>query len=119
MAPWSSDLQGFFIEGLPVLNETVWFHRSSGTLLITDLLFCFSTTNGGLTGLVARALGVRGTLAMSRTMKLLVRDKAALKRSTDALLALPVQRIIVAHDEIIDRHASEKLRNAFAWLAEA
>jgi hypothetical protein len=118
-APWSSELQGFFIEGLPVLNETVWFHPATGTLVITDLLFCFSPKDGGLTGLVARVLGVRGTLGMSRTMKLLVKDKAALRRSADALLALPVQRIIVAHDEIIDRHASDKLRNAFAWLAEA
>lgn len=119
MAPWSGELQGFFIEGLPVLNETVWFHHGTGTLVVTDLLFCFSTTNRGLTGLVARVLGVRGTLGMSRTMKLLVKDKSALKRSAEALLALPVQRIIVAHDEIIDRHAAEKLRNAFAWLAEA
>jgi hypothetical protein len=119
VAPWSGELQGFFIEGLPVLNETVWFHHASGTLVITDLLFCFSTESTGLTGLVARVLGVRGTLGMSRTMKLLVKDRAALKRSADALLALPVQRIIVAHDEIIDRHAAEKLRKAFAWLAEA
>lgn len=118
-APWSDELQGFLIEGLPVLNETVWFHHATGTLVITDLLFCFSSENRGLTGLVAGVLGVRGTLGMSRTMKLLVKDKPALKRSAEALMALPVRRIIVAHDEIIDQQPADRLARAFSWLREA
>lgn len=119
VAPWADELQGFFIEGLPALNETVWFHRATGTLVITDLLFSFSKANRGLAGLVATLLGVRGTLGMSRTMKLLVKDKEALRRSVQPLLALPVQRIVVAHDEIIDQEPMNKLARAFAWLGEA
>jgi hypothetical protein len=118
-APWSDELQGFFIEGLPVLNETAWFHHATGTLLVTDLLFCFSTENRGLAGLVSAILGVRGTLGMSRTMKLLVKDKAALQRSAAALMALPVRRIIVAHDQIIDQQPADRLARAFAWLGAA
>jgi len=66
--PWSSEIQGFFIEGLPILNETVWFHIDTGTLVVTDLLFCFAETNRGIAALVSKLLGVRGTLGMSRTM---------------------------------------------------
>lgn len=117
-APWRSELDGFAIKGLPVLNETVWFHAATGTLIVTDLLFCFSTENQGLTKLVARLLGVYGALGMSRTMKLLVKDRSAFKESVAPLLALPVTRIIVAHDQVISSECHSKLASAFAWLAE-
>lgn len=117
--PWQSELEAFVIDGLPILNETVWFHRATGTLIVTDLLFCFSTQNRGLAALVARLLGVYGSLGMSRTMKLLVKDKPAFRRSIAPLLALPVTRIIVAHDEIIGDQCASKLAKAFAWLDES
>lgn len=116
VAPWGGELHGFFIEGLPVLDETVWFHPATGTLVLTDLLFCFSNENRGLTAWVARLLGVRGRLAMSRTMKLMVKDKSALRRSVTPLLSLPVQRVIVAHDQIVCEQPAARLAQAFAWL---
>jgi Domain of unknown function (DUF4336) len=114
--PWISELQGFFIEGLPILNETVWFHIDSGTLVVTDLLFCISETNQGIAALVSKLLGIHGTLGMSRTMRLAIKDKQALARSVLPLLALPVQRVIVAHDQIINDQPRAKLAQAFAWL---
>jgi hypothetical protein len=114
--PWGSEIQGFFIEGLPILNETVWFHADTGTLILTDLLFCFAETNRGISGLAAKLLGVHGTLGMSRTMKLAARDRRGLARSVLPLLSLPVQRVIVAHDQIIDEQPMAKLTQAFAWL---
>jgi len=115
-APWRSEIEGFFIEGLPILNETVWFHIDTGTLVITDILFCFAETNRGIAALVSKLLGVRGKLGMSRTMKLAVKDKQALAKSVLPLLALPVQRVMVAHDQIITEQPAAKLVQAFAWL---
>jgi hypothetical protein len=118
-APWTSELQGFFIDGLPILNETVWFHIDSGTLILTDLLFCFAESNRGISALVSKLLGVYGKLGMSRTMKLAVKDKRALASSVLPLLSLPVQKVIVAHDQIVEEQAQQKLKEAFAWLREA
>ena len=115
-APWTSEIQGFFIEGLPILNETVWFHINSGTLVVTDLLFCFAETNRGIAALVSKLLGVRGTLGMSRTMKLAIKDKQAFARSVLPLLALPVQTVMVAHDQVINEQPAAKLAQALAWL---
>lgn len=114
--PWRYDIQSFFIEGLPLLNETVFFHTASGTLILTDLLFYFANTNKGLAALITKLLGVRGQLGMSRTMKLAIRDRQALARSVAPLLSLPIQRVIVAHDEIITEQAAAKLRQAFLFL---
>ncbi len=115
-APWTSEIQGFFIEGLPILNETVCFHIDSGTLILTDLLFCFAESNRGIAAFVAKLLGVYGKLGMSRTMKLAVKDKLALASSVLPLLSLPVQRVFVAHDQIVEERPQQKLREAFAWL---
>jgi hypothetical protein len=114
---WSDELQAFFIDGLPIINETVWFQKATGTLILTDLLFCFGPgNNAGLAGAIAKLLGVYGRLGMSRTMKFAVKDKAALARSVKPLLSLPVERIILAHDQIIEDQALTQLRRAFAWL---
>jgi hypothetical protein len=99
-----------------VLNETVWFHRRSGTLLLTDLLFAFGREATGLTALVARLLGVRGRLGMSRTMKWAVADRQLFRRSVQPLLALPVERIVVAHDQVVEVDAAASLQRAFEWL---
>ena len=114
--PWTSEIEGFFIEGLPILNETVWFHIDTGTLILTDLLFCFAESNRGIAALVSKLLGVYGKLGMSRTMKLAVKDKRALATSVLPLLSLPVKRVVVAHDQIVEEQPLEQLKEAFAWL---
>jgi len=117
-APWGTELEGCFIAGLPIINETAWFHGDTGTLILTDLLFCFSDANRGLARFVAKVLGVHETLAMSRTMKLAIKNREAFARSVLPLLSLPVQRVIVAHDQIVDDQPVHKLAQAFAWLKE-
>ncbi|MEO1091063.1 MAG: DUF4336 domain-containing protein [Pseudomonadota bacterium] len=113
---WANDLTGFFVEGLPVLNETVWIHKSTGTLIVADLLFDFGADNPLFLRLVARLLGVDGRLAMSRTMKLAVKDRAALKRTIDRIMSYRIDRIITAHDQIITSNVEGRLAAAFAWL---
>lgn len=114
--PWADELVPHFIAGLPLINETAWFHRATGTLILMDLLFCIGPHPAWLARTAARLLGVYGRLAMSATMKFAVRDRKALAASVAPLLELPVRRIVVAHDQVIEDSAPERLRNAFAWL---
>ncbi|WP_425258772.1 DUF4336 domain-containing protein [Rubrivivax sp. RP6-9] len=116
--PWDADLQGHFIAGLPVLNETAWFHRASGTLILADLLFSFSPANRGLMAVAARALGVHDRLAMSRTMRWAVSDRPAFRASIRPLLDLQVHRVVVAHDQVVEDQAARRLRAAFAGFAD-
>ncbi|MEQ9448279.1 MAG: DUF4336 domain-containing protein [Rhodospirillaceae bacterium] len=113
---WQPDLQAYFVRGLPVINETVWFHERTGTLITTDLLFNIGEDNPALLRLAARGLGVYRQLAMSRTMKLLIKDKPAFRASVEPLLRLPIKRIIVAHDTIVEDDARAQMSAAFAWL---
>lgn len=114
--PWNDELASYFIRGLPIINETVWFHIPSRSLIVTDLLFCFSRSNALPLRIVARALGVLGELAMSRTMKLAVTDRQALAASIRPILDLPVERVVLAHDQVITSATRTRLRQAFAWV---
>jgi len=114
--PWITELDSLFIEGLPVINETVWFHNQSGTLILTDLLFCFGQDHALLARLAARLLGVYGRLGMSRSMKLLIQDRTALSRCAQRILDWDVRRIVVAHGEIIEANAKQRLVEAFKHL---
>ena len=113
---WANDFESIFIDGLPIINETVFFHKSSKTLIITDLLFCFGTHAGLVKTLIAKILGVHNQLAMSRIMKLMVKDKKALKQAVSIIQGWNMQRIILAHDQIITTDAHEKFVHAFSWL---
>lgn len=115
-APWEPEIEGFFIEGLPIINETAWFHRDTGSLILADLLFCFSSSNTGIAALISKLLGVHGRLGMSRTMKLATKDRQALQKTVTPLLSLPIKRVIVAHDQIVDEEPAQKIEQAFSWL---
>lgn len=114
--PWSASLHPVFIAGIPLINETAFFHRDTGTLILTDLLFCVGENRSLFVRTVARVLGIYMRPGMSRTMKLFVKDSAALKDSVAPLLSFPVERIVLAHDQIIEVNATETLRTSFAWL---
>lgn len=114
--PWEPELAGRFIEGLPLINETVWFHAESGSLILTDLLQAIDRGSSPMVRMAAILLGVLGEPGMSRAMRMAVRDRRALRQSIEPLLALPVDRIVLAHDTIIEDHAAYRLSRAFAWL---
>lgn len=115
---WQPELQGIFIDGLPRLNETVWHHAPTRTLIVTDLLLCFSPDNPHLLRAAARLLTRPGQPSMGRHLRPFVRDRAALARSVRALLALDFSRLVLAHDQVIEVDARARFAMAFDWLLE-
>lgn len=113
---WNPDLLGFFVYGIPALNETVWFHAATETLIVTDLLFYFGKDNHFIGRTIATLLGVQEKMRMSRTMKLLVKDRNALSQTISKLRTLNIQRVILAHDTIVDKNVKHELIQAFSWV---
>ena len=113
-APWAGQLQCLPVKGIPTLNETLWFHPASGSLIATDLLQCWQ---GPLSLPVRLYLGLTGgheRLTVPRTVRLLVKDKAAVQACARQIEALPVQRVILLHNSIIDTQPMQRLREALS-----
>jgi type IV secretory pathway TrbD component len=67
--PWRAALRPTVLQGCPRLNETVFLHAASGTLLCTDLVFHIQRWPNFATSLVLWMTGTRGRLAMSRSWR--------------------------------------------------
>ena len=95
-------LDAIHIDGVPKLDETVVFHRPSGTLVVAD--FVFHMTSENLRTRFAFALtGVGGDrVAQSREWKWARKDKRAARASVERVLAWPIRRVAFCHGEAVE-----------------
>ena len=112
-AEWEGELEQVLIRGMPWVNEVVWFHRASRTLVMTDVLQCWSGKLPWQPSLYARLTGVRNRLDVPRTVRLVTRDKAQAAASARAILAWPFTRVITAHNAIVEHGAHAAATRAF------
>lgn len=113
---WMEELGQIFIEGIPLVNETVWFHWPSRSLIVTDLCQCWQGDLPLATRMYARLTGVRGELAIPRTIRLITRDRQAARACAARILQWPIERAVLAHNTIIKQDARAALTQALAWF---
>lgn len=115
-AEWGDELEVHRMDGLPALDEHVFFHRPSGSLILTDLAFHFPRHSPFLTRWLIRLSGRLGELAPTALERLLVRDRAALRSSVERVLEWPFDRVIVGHGDLLETGGRAALRRGFDWL---
>ena len=104
------------IQGLPIIDEIAFYHQSSRTLILTDLLLLIRAKRFSLKGIVSQMLGIYDKASMSRTMKLLIRDQLSFKQSIDVIRQWPFEKIILAHEHCLVDQARHHFDQAFLWL---
>lgn len=113
---WAADLDQCWMRGSPRVNEVVFLHRSTRTLLLTDLAFNVQHA-ASLSGRVFfRLTGVYGRFATSRLMRLMVRDRVAARAAAERILGWDFDRVIVTHGDVLERGGHDALRNALGAL---
>jgi hypothetical protein len=113
---WSGIIDQRLVRGMPRLNEIVFLHRPSRSLLIADLAFNFGAEAPWLLKLIIKLGGTWGDFAPSRFCRSMMRDRAAVRASLDAILAWDFDRIIVGHGHNVETGGKAALRKAFAFL---
>jgi hypothetical protein len=101
------------ISGASTLNEYVFFHRDSRTLILTDTAFHFDGNFTFKTQLAARLLGIYGKLAPSFLEKLASKDKEKIKQSFQKVFEWDFDRLIMAHGSIVESGAKLKLKQGY------
>lgn len=115
-ALWKADLEQCRIEGAPRVNEVVFYHGESRTLIVTDLCFNFDPAPSGWTGFFLRLAGAHGRLAVSRLMRSLLKDREKVRASVAKVLEWDFEKIVVTHGEIVREDGRRRLREATADL---
>jgi uncharacterized protein DUF4336 len=121
-AEWSDRLDQVWFNGSPVLDEVVFFHKSSQTAILADLSENFSERFLSENWKpwqrwIARRWGiVEGTGYAPLEWRLSFFDRKATRRARDRVLAWNPERVVMAHGEVQVSGGRRFLEKAFAWL---
>jgi len=112
-APWAGEIYQLCVRGLPYVNEVVFLHRRTRTLLLTDLGMNFAPPLSLITRFWIRLNGLHRGFAVSRLMRTLLRDPAATRASVDRMLAWDFERVIVTHGVVLPRSGKRLVRESW------
>ena len=113
---WADSIDQVVLRGIPFTNEVVFFHRPSATLLASDLAFNIGPGSPRLTRIAFRMSGAYGRLSPTVLERLLVRDRAAFRRSLTRILEWPFERVVVAHGEPCETSCKDELARGYSWV---
>jgi hypothetical protein len=113
---WADVLDQHVMGGMPRINEVVFFHRPTRTLIITDLAFNLGPDMPFLSRVLMKLNDSYCRFGPSRMLKSTIKDRAAFRRSIDHVLQWDFDRTILSHGENIPRDGKAMIREAFAFL---
>ncbi len=99
--------------GFDTLNECVFFHPASRTLVLTDAVFNFDESFPWPTQLAARIGGGYKSLSPSLLEKMATTEKEKVRRSIEKILNWDFDRVVMAHGSIVNHNGKEKIRQGY------
>lgn len=115
---WAGDLEQVAMRGFSLLNEIVFFHAPSATLLATDLAFNIGPHSAPMTRFAFRMMGAYGKLTPTFLEWLFVRDRAAFCAGLEQILDWPFESVIVAHGDVSESGGRQQLIDNYGWILE-
>ena len=112
------DIEIHPIDGMPKVQEVVFFQASSGTLIVADLLFNLPKPRQLFQRILYSMADLGGEPPRpSRLWRSLIKDDKAFGRSIQRILELDFDRVIPGHGEMIPVGGKNMMRKAFEkWL---
>lgn len=109
----TAELTPIQLRGVPFLDETVFFHPASGSLIAADLLMSACARDHWTWRTAARIFGRYERVGTPPDVRMHTRAGTDVAESIAKIRSLPLQRILVAHaDPITDRPVQQL---AEAW----
>ncbi len=112
--PWLEHVGALPLQGLRI-EEWVFFHKASQTLMLTDLLFNMQAEDWP-TRLMLHAEGVYNKLGCTRLVAhVLLNNRTALRKSCERILTWDFARMLMCHGTPVDNDARAKFVEAMAF----
>jgi hypothetical protein len=116
---WADDLDQLAFKGSPSIEEVLFFHRESRTVIVNDLIMIHPIVKGKfLRNALVRLGGVAspdGGVAID--IRLTFNNRNLARRSLDRLLSWVFDKLIIAHGVCIEKEAKPFVARTFRWLA--
>jgi Domain of unknown function (DUF4336) len=117
---WSAAIDQRIARGSRILEEVIFFHAASRTLILADLIENFEPgrLHGWLTGLVYRLIGVispdgRAPADLRATFR---GRHEKLAPVIEWMLACKPEKVVIAHGKWFEKDGTAEIRRAFSWV---
>ncbi|MBL8742391.1 MAG: hypothetical protein JNK04_14885 [Myxococcales bacterium] len=107
--PYDDELHHLPVEGMPRVKESLFLHRASKALLVTDFAFNMGAPPGLGPRIVLGVFGTYGRFGVSRLFLMMVKDKAAFTRSIAPLVDLDFDHVVPSHGDVVSSEAKPRL----------
>lgn len=114
--PYGGTLQPIAIQGMPKLNENVFYVPQAETLVVTDLFFNLLDARGLGAWLILNLFGTYRRFGVSRLFWLEVKDRKATEASLQSLMDLNFDALLMAHGKAIHSGAYALVQKQLAQL---
>lgn len=101
------------LSGFDSVNECVFFHRVSRTLILTDIAFHFDESYPVIVQLATKVLGGYKNLSPSLLERVATTDKEQVKESVNKVLSWDFERVIMAHGSIIEHNGKQQFKQGY------
>lgn len=117
--PWQDDLKQEMFTGSPLMQECVFFHNHSQTLIVTDLVENFARHQlNTWQRWIARYVGIlapHGKTPLDWRLSFIFHKKVA-RQHFNTMQSWRPKRLVMAHGEIVYDEAEQFLEKSFSWL---
>jgi hypothetical protein len=116
---WADEFDQVAFKGNPLIEEVIFFHRQSRTVILDDLIQVHPIVTGRtLRNALVRLGGVaapNGGVGLDIRLSFIHRNLA--RQSLQKLLSWDFDRLIIAHGPCVGKDAKAFVTQAFRWLA--
>jgi len=110
--PYQDQLALILLEGMPKLNEALFIHKKSKSLIVTDLCFNLVDSKGIGAWIILHLFGTYRKFGVSKFMMRYAEDKALVKKSLAEIFSYDFDNIILSHGSNVIGEAKNKLLKA-------
>ena len=115
---WANDFDQLAFKGNPLIEEVLFFHKQSRTVILDDLIQIHPMVKGKpLRNALFKLEGVaspHGGVPLDIRLSFTNRDLA--RRSLEKLLSWDFDKLVIAHGVCVEKDAKPFVERAFRWL---
>jgi hypothetical protein len=114
---WAPCIDSLYVDRMRLfLDEFVFLHRPSRSLIVADLAFHVDEGRSPFTRSSFRFIGAYPGCNVPWVLKPGTKDRKYMRAKIDRILDWDFDRLIVGHADVVQTGGKDALRNAYRWL---
>ena len=114
---WSPNLDALYVDQMRLfLDEFVFLHRPSRSLIVADLAFHIDESRGSFTKSSFAFIGAYPGCHIPWFFRPAAKDRRYLRAKIDRILDWDFDRLIVGHADVVPTGGKDAFRGAYSWL---